>query len=307
MSLSSKTKKWLAAHCLPSLAGKTVLITGATSGVGSKTAETMVYLGASVILACRNPRKASETQASLLGEYPGADISVMELDLADFSSIDRFVRQLRDLAADVDVFLNNAAAFHHPGQRTADGLELILGTNYIGVYYLSEHVLPYLSGLGHEVFFINTVSIVCRIADVDYEDFYCAEKYRSLRVYARSKLCLARYSSALAERYRGTRVHVLMNHPGIAVTPLGLDAVGLSVTQPLVRLAQPLFNSPEKSSLSLAYIMSHEVPDGSVIGPTRLLGGWGYPRQNRVLRKITEGTEQLIQFTDGELARMSRL
>lgn len=303
MSLSNRTKRWLSDNCLHSLKGKTALITGANSGVGFKMAEIMVYLGAAVIMACRDPGKASAARAALLGEYPGAEISVMALDLADFASIDAFAQALRARRADIDAFVNNAGVFHQPGKQTANGLELVIGTNYIGTYYLSQRALPYLTTLPHGVYYINTISMVHRFATVDYRDFYCARRYRDLTVYARSKLCLARYSLAMAERYANSNVRVLMSHPGIALTPMCLDAYGLKRGQPLVRLGSPLFNSPEKSALPLAYILSHDVPAGSVIGPDRGLGGWGYPKPNRVCRRAKEGAEELIRFTDREIAR----
>jgi len=304
MSLSGKTKKWLDAHCGVSLAGKTVVVTGANSGVGFKTAELAAYLGASVIMACRSPDRAADARARLLRDHPGANVAVMMLDVADLSSIGAFADALRTV--DIDVFVNNAGVFRHPGETTADGFDLVLGTNYLGVYCLSEKLLPYLASLPHEVTYINTISLVHKVArPVDYGDFYFSRHYRDFSVYARSKLCLAKYSYALAERYAGTNVRVVMNHPGIAVTPLGLNAYGKWVTD-LANLFGGIFNSPEKSSLSLAYIMSRELPPGSIVGPTRLFGGWGYPRENRVLRRVKAGADELIRFTDGELSRKRR-
>ena len=302
MSLSEKTKKWLAANCAVSLKGKTVVITGANSGVGFKTAETMLYLGADVVMACRNRRKAEEAKTKLLEDYPAASITLMELDLASFASIDAFVKRLEEQKADVAAFVNNAGVFHRPGEKTADGFDLVIGTNYLGVYRLTEELLPYLQSLPHEAVYINTVSIITKVArDVDYGDFYLSKKpKKNMSVYARSKICLARYTCALAERLGEGNVRVLMNHPGIAITPLGLNAYGSTVKR-LSGVFGGIFNSPEKSSLSVAYIMSHSVPDGSLIGPKKLFGGWGYPKQNRVPRKYKEDAEELIAFTEREM------
>ena len=94
MSLSDKTKRWLKENCNISLNGKTVLVTGANSGVGFKTAEIAVSLGADVILACRNMERAQEARLNLLCDYPEASISVMELDLASLASIEVFCEEL---------------------------------------------------------------------------------------------------------------------------------------------------------------------------------------------------------------------
>ena len=90
-----------------------------------------------------------------------------------------------------------------------------------------------------------------------------------------------------------------MDHPGIAITPLGVNAFGPVIAK-LSRVVRPVFNSPEKSSLAVAYIAAHRVPAGSIVGPTKFFGGWGYPKINRVARKVKTGAEELIALTEKE-------
>ena len=302
MSLSEQTKKWLSKKADVSLKGKTVVVTGSNSGIGYKTAETMAYLGANVILACRNRQKADEARDALAEEYPESEITVLPLDLADFSSIDEFVHRISEERIDIDVFVNNAGVFHHPNQKTKEGFELVIGTNYYGVYYLTEKLLPYLSGLAHEVTYINTISLVHKMAKIDYTDFWYTKNYHALPVYARSKLCLAKYTAYLAEKYEGSNLHFYMNHPGIAITPLGLNAVGPKAAK-LSKVAGFVFNSAEKSSLSVAYILSHALPAGSIVGPTKVFGGWGYPKVNHTVKKVKTGAEELTAFTNREIEK----
>lgn len=303
MALSNKTIKWLAKNASTSLKGKTVLITGANSGIGFKEAELMVYLGARVIMACRNPQKAQAAREALLQEYPNADIDTMQLDMASFASIDRFAETLLQDKTDIDYFVNNAGVFYQPHQKTADGLELVLGTNYIGVYYLTEKLLPYLQTLPHEVGYINTVSIIHKIAKIKYDNFYYTKKYKNFGAYARSKLCLARYTYALASRCVDTNIRVWMIHPGIAMTPLGLNAFGGKV-KGAATFARGLFNTPEKSALALPYLTARQGAVGSLIGPRALFGGWGYPKNNRIVRKVKLGADALIHFTKEEVSRI---
>lgn len=300
MSLSSNTKEWLGRNAGISLKGKTVVVTGANSGVGYKTAETMLYLGADVILACRNLQKAAAARSALEAEYPGSSVCVMELDLADLSSIDAFVSRIEEQGTDIDVFVNNAGAFHQPGKKTKDGFDLVMGTNYFGVYHLTEGLLEYLLTLPHEVTYINTVSLIVKFAKIRYEDFYCSGIRRPLPVYSRSKLCLAKYTYHTAKKLEGSNMRMYMNHPGIAITPLGVNAVGPRYERPAKAVSR-LFNSPEKSSLAVAYILSHDLPAGSIVGPVKGFGGWGYPKRNRVPRKVKEGAGELIAFTDKEI------
>ena len=303
MSLSNKTQKWLKKYGPEDMRGKTVVITGANSGVGFKSAETMVYLGAKVVMACRNLDKAERAKSDLLKDYPDAQIELMALDLADFSSIDAFVETIKDKQTDVHLFLNNAGVFHQPNKKTANGIELVLGTNYFGTYYLTETLMPYLQTLPHEVQYVNTVSIIHKVAKkVDFSNFYYEKKYGDFRVYARSKLCLARYTYALAQACATSNVRVLMNHPGIAITPLGINAFGKKVGK-LAKAFSKIFNSPEKSSLSLALIAARDFEDGSIIGPNALFGGWGYPKRNKVKGKVKREAEQLLAFTKAEIEK----
>ena len=307
MSLSNKTKKWLNKNCGISLKGKTVIVTGANSGIGFKTAEISVYLGADVILACRDENKASSARDDLLRDYPDANVKIMKLDLASLSSIDAFVKELVDNKTDVYAFVNNAGCFHHPGKKTEYGCDLVIGTNYFGVYYLSERILPYLETLHHDVIYVNTVSVIIKTAkEIDYQDFYFSKKQSNVDVYARSKLCLAKYTFSLAERMKNTGVRVLMNHPGIAITPLGINAYGNWVSR-MSFLVRPIMNSPEKSSLSFAYIVSHNASDGSLVGPRAMFNCYGYPKENRLPRKVKSGAEELIRFTEKELEKAKTL
>lgn len=292
MSLTQKTINFISKECNCSLTGKTVLITGANSGVGFKTAETMIYLGAAVIMACRNQKKAEEARNQLLADYPAADIKIMTLDIADLSSIDAFVKVLPE----VDVFVNNAGIFHHPHQLTKDGFELIIGTNYLGTYYLCEKVLPIIEKWNREVVYINTISIVHRSAHVNLEKFYS-----NRNAYSRSKLCLARYTNHLIEKYKDSNIKIYMNHPGISATPIASSIFGGLHT--LAKIFP--INSAEKSSLSVAWILANDVPAGSVVGPNKFIaGGWGYPEINKKCKRASQDIEPLLEFSAKEISRV---
>jgi retinol dehydrogenase-13 len=302
MSLTKKTRAYLASECPCDLTGKTALVTGGNSGIGYKTAEIWLYQGGDVILACRNREKAESARNALLAEYPNRGVSVMSLDLASFASIRRFADELKEGRVDVDCFVSNAGVFHQAGKKTAEGFELVMGTNYFGTYYLSEQVLPYLETLGHPVTYISTISMIHKIAKLDYSDFYCENRYGHFRIYARSKLALARYTNVLAQRYAGTNVKVCMNHPGMSLTPIGLKAYGETVYK-IGSAFGFLLNSAEQSALSVAYILSHDVAPGSVVGPRGFLNGWGYPSCNRICPKTLVGGDELAAFTEKEIAR----
>jgi retinol dehydrogenase-13 len=239
-------------------------------------------------------------QATLSAEYSGSRVSTMTIDLASFASIERFASQLKAQHIDIDCFVNNAGVFHQARGNTVDGFELVMGTNYFGTYYLSEKVLPYLETLNHPVTYINTISIIHKLAKLDYSDFYCEKNYGHFKIYAKSKLALARYTNALAHRYEGSSVKICMNHPGMSLTPIGMKAYGKTVYR-IGNAFRFLLNSAEKSALSVAYILSHNVKSGSVVGPRGFLNGWGYPGQNKICPRSLVGVEELIAFTEKEI------
>ena len=299
MALSKKTINWLNELNI-SLKGKNVLVTGSNSGVGLKTIETSLYLGAHVIMSCRNYEKALNAKTNLLQDYPDAKIDIMQIDLSDFSSIDEFANNIIDNKIDIDIFVNNAGTFHKRCV-TKDGFENVIGTNYFGVYRLSEKIIPYLKTLPHKVYYFNTISVVHKLVKIDYKDFYCNKHYEHFNVYAKSKLCLAKYSYDLAKKLEDTNVCVYMIHPGISVTPLGANAFG-SVISKLANALRGVFNSPEKSSLAMVYSLLKDLPAGSITGPS-FLEVWGYPKAGKIRRCVKEGAEELIAFTESELRR----
>ena len=300
MALTKKTVKWINKQNI-SLKGKTVLVTGSNSGVGFKTVETALYLGADAIMACRNKEKAESAREELLKDYPDANVRILQLDLSDLSSIDSFAQNIIDHKIDIDIFVNNAGTFHKSGV-TKDGFENVLGTNYFAVYYLSEKLLPYLETLSHKIIYCNTISVVHKMAKINYDDFYFTRKYRHFAVYARSKLCLAKYTFYLSKKYADSNIDVFMIHPGISVTPLGANAFG-NIVKKLAGIMKWVFNSPEKSSLSLFYIISKELPAGSIVGP-HILEAWGYPKENRLRKCVKEGADELIKFTENEIKKI---
>ncbi len=303
MSLSKKTTRWMDKHNITRQDEKTVVVTGANSGIGFKIAETMVYLGATVIMACRNLSKAESAKRALLDEYPNANIHVIELDIASLNSIDRFVETISNNKINIDVFVNNAGIFHHKGEVTSDGFEAVLGTNFIGTYYICEKLFPYLETLGHPVTLINTISLAHRFGKIDFNDFYYSKHYGNFKVYARSKVALAKYTYSLATSRQNSNVTVLMNHPGISMTPIALQSFGKMIYT-IGGALKWMFNSPEKSSLSVSLIMSKHFDAGSIIGPNVLVNGWGYPRKNRIRKRVKTGGEELKEFAEVEISRV---
>lgn len=302
MALKEKTKKYLNKKTKNSIEGKTVIITGGTSGVGLKAVEELLYLKANVIIGARNEKKAIDVKNKLLKEYPEANIQIFSLDLASLDSIKKFAARIKRSKVDVYGFVNNAGVFSSKEERTKDGITLVMGTNYIGTYVLIERLIPYFITLPHEVKLINTSSIVYKKGKINYNDFFFEKKKKNntFKVYSRSKLCLTRYSIFIANKHMDTNIITTMVHPGITRTPLLLDMFKpwyMRIFKPLAKI----FMTPEKGALAIPYTLTNDIRSGAFVGPNCLFSGWGYPKVNKLKKKAYQDIERLIVYTKGYL------
>ncbi|MEU7818263.1 oxidoreductase [Pseudonocardia sp. NPDC049154] len=195
---------------VPDLTGRTVVVTGANSGIGLEAARALAAAGAHVVLACRNTAKGAAAAASLTGST-----EVRELDLADLSSVGRFAA---DLDRPVDVLVNNAGLMAVPEQRTADGFEMQLGTNFLGHFALTGLLLPRITDR-----VVTLSSLMHRIGRIDLDDLnWERRRYQRWLAYGQSKLADLMFAYELQHRFvaAGSLLRSVAAHPGYAATNL---------------------------------------------------------------------------------------
>ena len=122
--------------------GRTILVTGATRGIGRETARVLADKGAKVIIAARNESKAKKVISELKQVQPDADLHVRKLDLTSLASIKAFATEFQKEFRKLDVLINNAGIMACPGGQTEDGFELQMGTNHLGHFALTLQLLP---------------------------------------------------------------------------------------------------------------------------------------------------------------------
>jgi NAD(P)-dependent dehydrogenase (short-subunit alcohol dehydrogenase family) len=197
--------------------GKTVVITGATSGIGLVVAETLSRMGADLVLVARDPAKGEPLATRLKAR-------VLYADLSSLADIRRVAGDIRAMAPRLDVLLNNAGAIFARRETTADGLERTFALNHMA-YYLLTRLLR--DRFGREARIINVASGAHRTATLDFADLQTARGYSGWLAYRRSKLANILFTRALAQRLAGSGITANALHPGFVATSFGDNNRGI--------------------------------------------------------------------------------
>ncbi|CAM9988005.1 retinol dehydrogenase 12-like [Lampetra fluviatilis] len=210
-----RLRRYVAGRRCPSAArvdGKTVVVTGASSGIGKETALELARRGARVIMACRDTRKAEAVASELRAHSGSHEVHVRHLDLASSASIRDFAQKLLQEEPRVDVLINNAGVMMCPYQKTADGFEMQLGVNYLGHFLLTHLLLDALRRAGGRVVCVASLGHI--FGRISFSDLMSARWYSPGLAYCQSKLALVMFVRSLASRLQGTGVSAFAVHPG---------------------------------------------------------------------------------------------
>ncbi len=240
-------KNW-SVHDIPPQQGRLAVITGATGGLGYETALALAGAGATVVLTGRNAAKGEAALASIRKAHPRADIRYADLDLANLASVKAFDEGFAQASESLDLLVNNAGVMTPPTRHTtADGFELQFGTNYLGHFALTRHLLPLLrKGKAPRV--VNLSSGAHRIqAAIHFDDLQWERSYKPWQAYAQSKLAMLMFAFELQRHSDANGWGLMSNaaHPGYARTGLqsagpGLGRVGPSMMERLGTLLEPM-------------------------------------------------------------------
>ncbi|HET6951937.1 MAG TPA: oxidoreductase [Acidimicrobiales bacterium] len=208
---------------IPDQSGRTVVVTGANSGLGLRSAEALARAGAGVVMACRSAERAAPARDRVAAGATGPDPTVVALDLADLASVRAAAASIAARAGHVDVLMNNAGIMAVPRAATADGFELQFGTNHLGHFALTGLLLPaLLAAPAPRV--VTTSSSAHRAGRAAWDDArFDRRRYRRWAAYGRSKLANLQFTGELARRAAaaGTALTAVAAHPGYARTHLG--------------------------------------------------------------------------------------
>jgi NAD(P)-dependent dehydrogenase (short-subunit alcohol dehydrogenase family) len=252
--------QWTAAD-LPSFAGRTVIVTGANSGLGLITARELARAGAKTILAVRNTTKGDQAAASITG-----DVEVRKLDLQDLAS----VRTFADGVDSVDVLINNAGIMAVPYAQTVDGFESQIGTNHLGHFALTNLLLEKITDR-----VVTVSSGMHLIGQINLNDLnWKARPYSPWRAYGQSKLANLLFTSELQRRLdaAGSPLKAHAAHPGYSATNLQGNT-GRRVGDALMTFGNKLATNADFGARQTLYAAAADLPGDSFIGPQFAM--WG--------------------------------
>jgi NAD(P)-dependent dehydrogenase (short-subunit alcohol dehydrogenase family) len=251
---------------IPDMTGKTVIVTGARSGIGLATAHALAGAGARVVFAVRNIEKGRAAATATTGVT-----EVRELNLASLDSVRAFAA---GWDGRIDLLINNAGVSESKLSRTADGFELTLGTNHLGHFALTNLLLPHITGR-----VVTVASQAERFAHIDFDDLNCEHKpYQQSPAYAQSKLANLLFTAELQRRLSATGSGVLATaaHPGFVATNIynhvGRPPSGLSAI--MIRL---LAQDADMGALPTLYAAVTDIPGNSFAGPRHFAHMRGAP------------------------------
>jgi len=268
---------------IPDQNGKVVIVTGGNSGIGFEAGLALAGKHAQVILTARSMDKGEAAVRSIREKYPKAEITLMELDLADLKSVRNFVQAFLAKYKRLDILINNAGVMAIPKRKTTDGFEMQFGTNHLGHFALTGLLLPVLKATSNGR--IVTVSSGVHVSgDMHFDDLQWEKAYDRWGAYAQSKLANLLFAYELQRKLSttGSSLSSVGCHPGYAATNLqsaGPQMDGSAFRLWMMNLANAILaQGQDMGALPTLYAaVAADVNGCDYIGPTGMGGMRGYP------------------------------
>ncbi len=242
---------------------KTVVITGATSGIGEVAADRLAQKGARIVFVARDHERGQATLKHLRAIAGHDEHAVHYADLSLLSEQKRVAEEIAAQESHIDVLINNAGAIFTTRQVTADGLEKTFALNHLSYFTITNVLLDRLKATpGARV--VNTASDAHKGRRIDFSDLQSEKHYSGFAVYGRSKLMNILFTRELARRLAGTGVTANCLHPGFVATHFGDQSGGLLSWG--IRWAKNFALTPEQGAQTIIYLASSPEVEGKTGG-----------------------------------------
>lgn len=243
------------------ISGRTVLVTGASSGIGLAACGALARMGARLIMVGRNREKTTAAADRIRATTPDARVDIERCDLASLEDMRILGRRLRSRLDHLDVLLNNAGAMHTTRKETVDGFEMTYGVNHLGYFLPTLALLPLLRN-APSARIVNVASNAHRAARLDFDDLQMQRgRYSGWTAYGTSKLLNILFTRELARRLQGSAITANSLHPGVVRTGFAHNDPGwMSLAW---RLLSPFHASPAAGAATSVFLCTDPSLDGN--------------------------------------------
>ncbi len=258
---------------------KKVIITGGSSGIGFEAAKVLASRNAELTLAVRNIKKGERAADAIRTLYPDTRVTVMLLDLADLSSIEKFAAKYIEKNNRLDILINNAGVMIPPYRKTRDGFELQFGTNHLGHFALTGRLLPLIIATPQSRI-VTVSSIATRKGMINFDNLDGSHGYNRMEFYRQSKLANLLFAIELQHRLEraGSGTISVVCHPGISATNLVSMGSGREIGRLIKFLMRIIAQPAWQGALPALYAATKAgLKGGEYIGPDGPGNHRGYP------------------------------
>ncbi|MGH2758854.1 MAG: SDR family oxidoreductase [Actinomycetota bacterium] len=278
--------------------GKTVLVTGANTGIGLETAAGLAAMGAEVVITSRDATKGTAAVDEIRRRHPDAKVDVMELDLSRLEDVRRFAADFNERFPQLNVLVNNAGLILADRELTEDGFESTFQINHLGPFLLTCLLLDKLKASAPSRI-INVASAAHRSGRLDFGDLQSERGYSKMRAYGTTKLCNILFAKDLARRLEGTGVTAYSLHPGTVRTGFGKDGDTKGLFALGVKIIGPFILTPAggaKTSIHVASAPGIEGHSGSYFQRSKLAKPSPAARDEEAARRLWEASADLLHI-----------
>jgi WW domain-containing oxidoreductase len=237
------------------LSGRTIIVTGANTGIGEATARVLAGAGARVVYACRNRDSGEAAVARAQAQFPGCAAQFLELDLASFASINRFAQELPDER--IDALICNAGLSLLKYAETAEHFERVVGVCHVGHFLLTRLLMPRLLAAGAaRIVMVSSLSHRSP-AKLDFGQLpMTKDNFNGMTAYGQAKLCNILMAKSLQQRYGDRGITACSLHPGTLVTTdIGRNSKLIGA---LMKLVSPFTKTPLQGAATSVWAVVHE-------------------------------------------------
>lgn len=242
------------------MTGKTVMITGATGGIGLASATALARAGADLVLVGRSEARGGEALEKIHRASGNERLDFLCADFSSLAEVRRVATTFLSWNRPLHVLLNNAGVMNTRRKLSRDGFEEMFAVNYLAHFLLTRSLLPCLerSAPARIVHVASNAYAFCK--GINFDDLSHRERFSAFSVYGHSKLANMLFSNELSRRLRGTGVSSNAMHPGAVATGIGTNNGIAGRVLPL--LLKPFFRSPEQGGATAVYLASSAAVEG---------------------------------------------